>query len=264
MDLHLGGKTVVITGGSRGIGLACAEVMASEGCRVAIVARDAGRLAEAAAGVVSRTGGEVHAIAAELQSLEGVQAMVSAAQERLGRIDILVNNAGAIRAGNFLEIPDAQWMEDWSLKLLGYVRASRAVMPLMQQQGGGCIVNVIGAAARQVNPNYLAGGAANAALVNFTKGLSDFGAPFKVLVKAVSPGVVETERWESITVATAKAQGRSPEQVRAERLAAFPLGRAARPHEVADVVAFLASARAQMLNGLTITVDGGWSRGIYP
>ena len=176
MDLRLKGKAVLITGGSRGIGLACAEGFAAEGCRIAIAARDAGALGEAETRIRERTGARAHCIEADLSSLAGVATMVATAHRLMGRIDVLVNNAGAIRAGAFLQIPDAQWIEDWTLKPLGYVRAAREVFQLMMEQGGGQIINVIGSAVRQVIPNYLVGGAANAALVNFTKGLSELGA----------------------------------------------------------------------------------------
>ena len=264
MDLGLRDKTAVISGGSAGIGLACAMAMAAEGCRIVLVARNAQRLEAAAAEVRKRSGREVHAIAADLSSLEGVEAMIDTAHALLGRIDILVNNAGSIRAGAFLEIPDEQWLEDWNLKLLGYIRAARGVFPLMQKQGGGRIVNVIGSAARQVIPNYLVGGAANAALINFTKGLSDLGAKHGIFVKAASPGAVQTERWENRMKLEAKAEGRSYDDVRAERIASYPLGRIVTPEECADLVCFLASSRSDMLNGVTITIDGGWSRGVYP
>ena len=264
MDLGLRDKTAVISGGSAGIGLACAMAMAGEGCRIAMVARNAQRLEAAAAEVRKRSGREVHAIPADLSSLEGVEAMIDTAHALLGRIDILVNNAGSIRAGAFLEIPDEQWLEDWNLKLLGYIRAARGVFPLMQKQGGGRIINVIGSAARQVIPNYLVGGAANAALINFTKGLSDLGAKHGIFVKAASPGAVQTERWENRMKLEAKAEGRSYEEVRAERIASYPLGRIVTPEECADLVCFLASPRSDMLNGVTITIDGGWSRGVYP
>lgn len=264
MDMQLRGKAVLITGGSKGIGLSCAELLAAEGCKVAIAARDAAGLKAAVARVKEKTGVEVQAIAADLSSLAGIEGMVAEAAKGLGRIDVLVNNAGAIRAGAFLEIPDAQWTEDWNLKLLGYVRASRAVFPLMQKQGGGRIVNVIGSAGRQVIPNYLVGGAANAALINFTKGLSDLGAKHGIFVKAASPGAVATERWENRMKLEAKAEGRTYEAVRAERIAAYPLKRIVLPEEVADLVCFLCSPRSDMLNGVSITIDGGWSRGVYP
>ena len=264
MDLKLKGKTVLITGGSAGIGLACAMEFAREGCDVALIGRDRKRLDAATAEVKSATGRPAHAIPADLSSLAGIEGAIASANAVLGRIDILVNNAGSIRAGAFLEIPDAQWMEDWNLKLLGYVRAARAVFPLMQQQGGGRIINVIGSAARQVIPNYLVGGAANAALINFTKGLSDLGAKHGIFVKAASPGAVQTERWENRMKLEAKAEGRMYEEVRAERIASYPLGRIVTPEECADLVCFLASPRSDMLNGVAITIDGGWSRGVYP
>lgn len=264
MELDLRGKRVLITGGSKGIGRACAEGFAAEGAEVAIAARGAEAMKEAATAVKAAAGKDIHCIAADLATLKGIEDMVAAAQKTLGGIDILVNNAGSIRAGAFLEIPDAQWMEDWNLKLLGYVRAARAVFPLMQKQGGGRIVNVIGSAARQVIPNYLVGGAANAALINFTKGLSDLGAKHNIFVKAASPGAVQTERWENRMKLEAKAEGRSYEAVRAERIASYPLGRIVTSEECADLVLFLASRRSDMLNGVSITIDGGWSRGVYP
>jgi len=264
MDLRLKGKTVVITGGSAGIGLACAEVMVAEGCRVAIVGRDAQRLGNAVDLVRDKSGGEIYPIAADLGSLTEIKRTIETAHRELGRIDILVNNAGSIRAGAFLDIPDEQWIEDWNLKVLGYIRAARTVFPLMEQQGGGSIINVIGTAARQANPLYLVGGAANASLVHFTKGLSDLGTRHKIFVKAASPGAVQTERWENRMKLEATAQGRTYAEVRAERIASYPLGRIVQPEEVADLVCFLASPRSDMLNGATVNIDGGWSRGIYP
>jgi 3-oxoacyl-[acyl-carrier protein] reductase len=123
---------------------------------------------------------------------------------------------------------------------------------------------VIGAAARNPTPTYLTGGAANAALVNFTKGLADLGAPSNILVTAVSPAATATERWESLMAQHAAGSGRTVEQVRAEALAAYKLGRIATPEDIADLVCFLASARASFLTGICITVDGGSTRGVYP
>jgi NAD(P)-dependent dehydrogenase (short-subunit alcohol dehydrogenase family) len=264
MDLELGGKTALVTGGSKGIGRAVAQALAREGARVAIAARDKGTLEAAAAAMRETSGREVAVLAADLSTLEGVESTVRAARERLGRIDILVNNAGAIRGGAFLTIPDEQWVTDWNLKLLGYVRMARAVFPLMQAQGGGRIVNVVGAAARNPTATYLPGGAANAALVNLTKGLADLGAPSNILVTAVSPAATRTERWDTIMAQQAKALGRTVEEQRAEAEAPYKLGRIATPEDVADLVCFLASARASFLTGICVTVDGGATRGVYP
>jgi len=263
MDLELKGKTALVTGGSRGIGRAIALALAKEGVRVALCARDKATLETAASEIRGQAGSEPLAVSADLGRLEEVNRVVETVKARLGRIDILVNNAGAIRGGDFLKIPDEQWAGDWSLKLLGYVRMARAVLPVMQAQGGGRIVNVVGAAARNPTVGYLPGGIANAGLINFTKGLADLGAPSNVLVTAVSPAATATSRWEALTAQQATAAGKSVEAYRKEMEEAYPLKRIARPEDVADLVCFLASARASFLTGICITVDGGATRGVY-
>jgi 3-oxoacyl-[acyl-carrier protein] reductase len=264
MNLGLAGKTALVTGGSKGIGRAVAQALAAEGARVAIVGRDGAALKEAAAAIRTKTGATLEAIAADLSELSGVTRVVGDARERLGRIDVLVNNAGAIRPGDFLKIPDEQWIADWNLKLLGYIRMARAVFPLMREQGGGRIINIVGAAARNPAATYLVGGAANAALVNFTKGLADLGAPSNILVTAVSPAATRTERWDTMLARQAEATGKTVEQIRAESEGTYPLGRIAVPEDIADLVAFLASERASFVSGICITVDGGSTRGVYP
>ncbi|PYO26851.1 MAG: short-chain dehydrogenase, partial [Candidatus Rokuibacteriota bacterium] len=179
------------------------------------------------------------------------------------RLDILVNNAGAIKGGDFLKTPDEEWLHGWSLKLLGYIRMAREILPHMQRQGGGRIINVVGAAARNPSMTYMMGGTANAALINFTKALADLGARSNVLVTAVSPGPVKTERWDNLARQQALAVGRDVETYVKEQNAGMPLGRIALPEEVADLVCFLASERAKFLTGITITVDGGSTRGVY-
>jgi len=174
-----------------------------------------------------------------------------------------VNNAGAIKGGDFLATPDEEWLRGWSLKLLGYIRMAREALPHMQRQGGGRIINVVGAAARNPSATYMMGGTANAALINFTKALADLGAKSNVLVTGVSPGPVKTERWDSLVRQQAAAAGRDVESHAKEQTAGMPLGRIALPEEVADLVCFLASARASFLTGITITVDGGATRGVY-
>src|SRR2546428_11843742 len=263
MELGLRGKTALVTGGSGGIGRAVASVLVREGAGVAFCARSAPAL-KSAARAFERTAGTARAgVRADLSRLEEVSRAVEAARDRLGTIDILVNNAGAIRGGDFLKTPDEQWLMDWNLKLHGYIRMSRTVFPIMQSQGGGRICNVIGAAARNPIPTYLPGRAANAALINFTKGPADLGAPHGILATAVSPAATRTERWDSLIAQQAAAAGKPVEQYRAEAMAAYPLKRIARPEDIADLVCFLASARASFLTGICITVDGGAARGVY-
>jgi len=263
MDLELKGKIALVTGASRGIGRAIARGLAAEGARVVMCARDKARLETAAAEIGRETRAEPVIAAGDLSRLEDVERVVGEVHGRFGRIDILVNNAGAIRGGDFLAIPDAQWADDWSLKLLGYIRMARAALTLMRAQGGGRIINVVGAAARNPSAGYLPGGVANAGLVNFTKGLADLAAPHGILVTAVSPAATATERWERLLAQQAAAAGKSLEQYRAEVAGTYPLGRIARAEDVADLVCFLASARASFLSGICITVDGGATRGVY-
>src|SRR6266571_2611329 len=264
MDLGLRGKTALVTGGSRGIGRAVAAVLAREGARVAICARSKTAL-ESAAREIERVAGTAPAqVMADLSRLEEVSRAVEAARDRLGGVDILVNNAGAIRGGDFLKTPDEQWLMDWNLKLHGYIRMSRTVFPIMQSHGGGRICNVIGAAARNPSPTYLPGGAANAALINFTKGLADLGAPSRILVTAVTPAATRTERWDSLMVQQAAAAGKTVEAFRADAEQSYPLGRIAASEDIADLVCFLVSARASFITGICITVDGGATRGVYP
>jgi len=263
MELGLKDKTALVTGGSKGIGKAVAHALAAEGARVMICARDEQALASAAADIQRVTGRSVVGVAADLSELSSVTRVTDAAVARLGRLDILVNNAGAIQGGDFLTTPDEEWLRGWSLKLLGYIRMARAVLPQMQRQGGGRIINVVGAAARNPSATYMMGGTANAALINFTKALADLGARSNVLVTAVSPGPVKTERWDNLVVQQAAAAGKNVETFTKEQNATMPLGRIALPEEVADLVCFLASERAAFLTGITITVDGGSTRGVY-
>jgi len=264
MDLELTGKTALVTGASKGIGKAIARGLAHEGVRVAVCSRDATTLSAAAKEISAGARGDVITISGDLSRGDEVQRVAEDAAGRLGRIDILVNNAGAIRGGDFLKMPDEQWTGDWSLKLLGYIRMARAVFPQMQAQGGGRICNVVGAAARNPTATYLPGGAANAALINFTKGLADLGAPSRILVTAVSPAATRTERWDSLMVQQAAAAGKTVEAFRADAENSYPLGRIATSEDIADLVCFLVSARASFITGICITVDGGATRGVYP
>jgi 3-oxoacyl-[acyl-carrier protein] reductase len=262
VELGLAGRIALVTGGSKGIGRACALGLAREGCHVAIAARGAGAL-EAAATDLAKAGAEALTVAADLSEPDGPRRAVETVLGRFGRIDILVNNAGAIRGGDFLTTPAEQWADDWRLKVLGYVRMAQLAIPAMRPRRWGRIVNVIGAAARNPATTYMAGGIANAGLINFTRALADLAAPDGILVNAVSPGPTATERWDRLIAQQAAAQGRPVEALREEVARQQPLKRLGRPEDVADVVVFLASQRASFVTGASITVDGGASRGVY-
>ncbi|HEY5725709.1 MAG TPA: SDR family oxidoreductase, partial [Methylomirabilota bacterium] len=256
-------KTAVVTGGSKGIGRAAARSLAAEGARVLIAAREESALAGAAREIEADTGRRVEVVPVDLSTLDGVRALTAEALRRLGRLDILVNNAGAIKGGDFLTTPDDEWLRGWSLKLLGYIRMARETLPHMQRQGSGRIINVVGAAARNPATTYMMGGTANAALINFTKALADLAARDGILVTGVSPGPVKTERWDTLLRQQAEAAGQDLFTFEKARSAELPLGRIALPEEVADLICFLASARATFLTGITITVDGGITRGVF-
>jgi 3-oxoacyl-[acyl-carrier protein] reductase len=262
VDLGISGRVALVTGGSKGIGRAIAAGLASEGCRVAIAARGAEALRETAQALDAK-GAETLSVTADLSEPAAPSRVVEAVVARFGRLEILVNNAGAIRGGDFLSTPAEHWADDWRLKILGYVRMSQAAIPVMRSGRWGRIVNVIGAAARNPATTYMAGGIANAGLINFTRALADLAAPDGILVNAVSPGATATERWDRLIAQQARAQGQPVEALRAEVARKQPLGRIGRPEDVADLVVFLASERAGFLTGASITVDGGASRGVY-
>src|SRR5262245_8460385 len=209
MNLELTGKTALVTGGSQGIGRAIAFGLGTEGARVAICARDKARLEQTAGEIRARTNAEVFVVPGDLSRLDEVDRVAATVRDRFGRLDILINNAGAIRGGDFLKIPDEQWAGDWSLKILGYVRMARAVFPIMQAQGGGRIVNVVGAAARNPTPGYLPGGIANSGLINFSKGLPDLGGWQNIRVTPACPAAPRTPRGEGLRARQAGAAGRA-------------------------------------------------------
>jgi NAD(P)-dependent dehydrogenase (short-subunit alcohol dehydrogenase family) len=252
MDLQLAGKTALITGGSKGIGRATAEVLAGEGCNIILVARDAAMLEEAAAGIRAKRQVNVRTIAADLSSDAAVRKVAAEA----GDIDILVNNAGAIPPGDVGSIDDARWRQAWDLKVFGYISFCRVVYGQMKAKRSGVIVNVIGAAGEKFPTNYIAGAAGNASLMAFTRALGK-GAPADGLrVVAINPGPVETDRLIMLRKAEAQEKFGDPERWR-ELSAGMPFGRAASPTEIGNAVAFLASPASGYTTGTVLTIDGG-------
>ncbi|MDE2515308.1 MAG: SDR family oxidoreductase [Rhodospirillales bacterium] len=252
MDLQLAGKHVLITGGSKGIGRASAEVLAGEGCDVTLVARDAAVLAEAAGTIRARHQVSVKTIAADLAS----DAAVRRVAEQAGEIDILVNNAGAIPPGGIVDVSDEAWRRAWDLKVFGFISLCRAVYPRMAARRSGVIVNVIGAAGEKFPATYIAGAMGNASLMALTRALGHQAPADGLRVVGINPGPVETERLIMLQRDRAARTLGDGERWR-ELFAAMPFGRAATPEEIGNAVAFLASPRSGYTSGTILTIDGG-------
>src|SRR5258707_9525679 len=210
------GKVVVISGGSRGIGRGIASAFAREGAQTVLASSSEPNLA-AAAKVVAAAGPAPLTVAGDLRTLAACQQVFKLVNERFQRCDVLVNNAGATRAGNFLELPDETWLDGFALKFFGAVRLTRLFWPLLKAAQGH-VVNIIGGAARTVEPEFLIGGSVNAASANFVKGLSKLGMRDGVNVNAIHPGQTATERTEQLFQQRAAAQGKSVEELRTEAL----------------------------------------------
>jgi NAD(P)-dependent dehydrogenase (short-subunit alcohol dehydrogenase family) len=251
MDLGLSGKIALVTGGSKGIGLACAELLAKEGCRVAITSRDKANLDEATKRI-----GECFAHAADLTSAEEAARMVDAVEREIGGIDILVNSAGAARRTPPDDLDPAAWHAAMDAKFFTYIHAIDPVIKRMAARGRGVIVNVIGNGGKVASATHVAGGAANAALMLATAGLANAYASRGIRVVGINPGLTNTDRVAEGLRAEARLSGTSPEEALKRALARIPLGRMAEPEEIARVVAFLASSQASYVSGVTIAMDG--------
>lgn len=260
MELGLRGKRAVVTGASMGIGRAIARELALEGVAVALIARGAGRLEEAAAAIAAESGSPCHAIPADLADAAALDAAMDAAEAALGGVDILVNNAGATPMGRIGESDDATWQKSLSLKLMGYVRCARRLTPAMRQRKWGRVVNIIGRSGHQPRPNYIVGSSVNASLLAFTHALAAECAPDNVLVTGVNPGPIATPRWDALVAQGAAGAGRDPAAENAAAIAGVALGRLGRAEEVSGLVAFLCSDRAGFIAGTMIDVDGGGTR----
>jgi len=252
MDLNLKGRRALVTGGSKGIGRACAQVLAEEGCAVTIASRDAAALAAAAADIRAKTGAEVQWKAADL-SLRGVAEELAAAA---GELDILVNNAGAIPGGDLLKVDEDTWRRAWDLKVFGYINLTRAVYARMKAKKRGVIVNVLGNAGEKLNAAYIAGSTANAGLMAFTRTLGGVSPADGIRVLGVSPGPVATDRLLSLYKQMAAAKLGDANRYE-ELFKGMAFDRPATAEEIAWTVAFAASERSSYTSGIYITVDGG-------
>lgn len=252
MDLQLRGRKALVTGASKGIGLAVAKVLAREGCDVALVSRTAADLERAKREIAESANVAVRVFALDLSDSRNADLLARECPDT----DILVNNAGAIPGGTLDDIDEKRWREAWDLKVFGYVNLTRHFHRLMGERGKGVIVNIIGNAGERFDAEYIAGSAGNASLMAFTRTLGGVSHRKGVRVVGINPGPVATDRL--ITLMRKKAKDRLGDEERwRELLAPLPFGRAATPEEIADMAAFLASDLSGYTTGTVITIDGG-------
>jgi hypothetical protein len=252
MDLGLAGRTAIVTGGSKGIGKACAMVLAAEGVNLHLAARTAADLEAAREEIAAR-----HQVSVTTHALDlSVSANVDALLEAAGASDILVNNAGAIPAGTIDLVDETTWRRAWDLKVFGYVNMCRGMLARMQARRSGVIVNIIGMAGERHDYKYVAGSMGNASIIALTKTLGGQAPDRNVRVVGINPGRIDTERMETQLRRRANMDHGDPERWR-EYLADLPFGRAGRPEEIAWMAAFLASDLSGYTSGAVVNIDGG-------
>ncbi len=253
-------KKVFISGGSKGIGLSCAQRFAAEGADVFLASSNVQRLAEAQQQVESESGQKVGYHASDLRTLEGCESASSSMLSEFGRCDILINCAGATKGGIFPAQSDADMLDGFALKFHAAVRLSRLFWPSLVA-GRGTVLNVVGGFARTPAADFMVGGAVNAALSNFSKALAAKGLEDDVNVNWIHPGLTVTERLQTLFADRAEQQGKSAAEIQESMVAAEGIRRLGEPEDVSALVAFLCSAEARHIHGAGIPIDGGGSKG---
>ena len=259
VELGLHGKRAIVTGGSRGIGKACALALAKEGAHVCIAARTEDAL-DAVRTALEQTGQKAHTVAGDLNVAANCERVVQETVDRFGGVDILVNNVGAARNADILELPAELIDSALSLKTYSYLRLSQLVIPYMRENGWGRIINIAGAAGTSPTRSNVPTGAANVTILNITRALSDAVSGAGILVNTVCPGLTNTDRARTQQSTRAANEGRDVEALLQELGAELPAGRIAEPIEVANVVTFLASEACSYMFGTALYMDGGKRR----
>jgi NAD(P)-dependent dehydrogenase (short-subunit alcohol dehydrogenase family) len=253
MELNLKGSCALITGGSKGIGYAVAEIFAREGVHLILVARTSSELEQAKNQLQQHYQVSVETIAADLADSQAISELVG----KTSHVDILINNAGSIPAGDLETINESKWRKAWDLKVFGYINMTRAFYHLMKdREKNGVIINITGLSGIKLDSGYIAGSSANACLETFTRTAGAYSIEHGVRILAVSPGAVQTERIERLLKYKAEKE-LSDINLWKNYLVNLPLQRAATAEEVANLVVFLASDKASYINGVVYHVDGG-------
>jgi len=256
------GKIVFISGGSKGIGLACAQRLAEEGASLFLVASNVDRLNDAAQDLIGKTQCKLGTHGADLRTIEGCQSAANAVLEKFGACDVFIHSAGATRGGLFPEQPDEDMIDGFALKFHAAVRLSRLLWPALKESRG-CVLNIVGGFARTPAADFMVGGAVNAALANFSKALADKGLADDVNVNWIHPGLTVTERLDGIFSDRANQQGKTRDEIERDSIKAEGIRRLGAPEDVAALVAFLCSAEARHVHGTCVAIDGGGAKGYY-
>ena len=257
MNLELANKHILITGGSKGIGLACARTFLAVGARVTLVSRSVENLLAAQSALLKdASGATVNVIAADLRDAADAERAVDAVERDFGAVDVLVNSAGAAKRTPADELTADAWHDAMQAKFFTYIHVINPLIKRMGERGHGAVVNIIGSGGKVAAVTHLAGGAANAALMLASAGLAAAYAGKGVRVNAVNPGLTLTERLHEGMQADARQQGISIEEALTRAKATRPLGRIAEPSEIADAVVYLASNRASYITGAVVAMDG--------
>jgi 3-oxoacyl-[acyl-carrier protein] reductase len=262
MDLELRDKVAIVGGASKGLGRACAEVLAEEGCRVAVCSRSKDDLAKAADEIRAATGREVLAFPGDLDRPETIRDLVAATVARFGRLDVLVNNSGGPPLAQAQSATEEQWETAVQRSLFFFGRMCREAIPHLKRQRVGRIINILASTVYQPIPNLVLSGVTRMGVVAFAKTLADEVGRDGILVNNVCPGSIMSERMRSNVAARAKQLGIGLEEALAQRAAETAVGRVGEPKELAHLVAFLASGKSSYITGTTILVDGGLVRSI--
>jgi 3-oxoacyl-[acyl-carrier protein] reductase len=257
MEIRLDGRSAMVTGGSKGLGLAIATRYAASGADVAILARDPEALERARAAISERARGRVVAIPCDVSKADEIERAYATAVRELGKVDIVVNNAGTSQRGNFEEITDAVWQADLDLKLFAAIRLTRLAWPDMKARGFGRVINVLNIGAKAPPGTTAPTSVTRAAGMALTKVLSQEGAAHNILVNALLVGLIMSDQW--VRRYEAGAKDGSLEDFARGMAKDIPLGRIGTAEEFANVACFLASDQASYVTGTAINVDGGRS-----
>ncbi len=262
MDLELKDKVAIIGGASKGLGKACAAVLAQEGAKVAICSRTKADLEQAAQEIRNTSDAEVFPFAGDLDHYSTIQELIASTVAHFGRLDILINNSGGPPLARAQSATEEQWATAVQRSLLFFARMSREALPHLKQQGGGRIINILASTVYQPIPNLALSGATRMGVVAFAKSLADEVGRDGILVNNVCPGSILTERMLSNVTSRAKELGIPIEEALTQRASETAVGRIGDPKEMAYLVAFLASGKSSYITGTTILVDGGLVRSV--